>query len=201
MTKITDLTQLTAAAATDKLAVVDVSDTGQAASGSTKHVDMNDIFGDTTPVPYDLKFNSANGVNFGNETLHNYVEAGSWTPTVVGATSGVGSYTTQSGRYTRIGDLFFCSFRVDFTKNTISGDVRVGGLPATASLGSVRCGVAWGLVDEITFTDMFAGDIVTATTYITLRDITQGGAVTNITDSDLHASNSMILAGSVFYHA
>lgn len=140
------------------------------------------------------------GINFGGSTLNAYSERQTWTPTVIGATSGEASYTVQSGLYTRIGDMVMASFRMDFTKNTISGTVRIGGLPVTPDLGAVRCGVAWALVDEITFTDMLAADAIDNTGYLTLRNIISGGNVANLADTALHASNTMILAGSIFYH-
>lgn len=198
MSKISDLAALTALASGDLLVGVDISDTPPA-TGNTKKITAANLFGATTPVPYDLTFNSANGVNFGNDTLRFYVE-GSWTPTVIGATSGEASYTTQSGRYTRIGRLVHVAFRIVFTKNTVSGDVRIGGLPLTNSnVGASRPGVAFSEIDEITFGGMLLGQVTPNQTYITLMDATTGAAIANLTDSDLHASNSMILCGDAMY--
>lgn len=204
MTKILDYTQLTALAATDALVVVDRSDTGMDATGTTKYAEMNDVHGDTTPLPYTTKYDGSSGagVQFnGSDTLHDYDESDAWTPTVVGVTSGEASYSSQTGAYSRIGNIVVCTFRVDFTKNTISGAVRIGGLPVTVRSSAAQPGVNWAFVDEITFADTLLGQPLSNGTEIILREMVSGAAPSNITDADLHASNTMTLMGSAIYLA
>jgi hypothetical protein len=68
-------------------------------------------------------------------TLDDYVEA-TFSPTIVGSTTaGTATYSTQLGRYTKIGRLVTFSLRVVYTGGTGTGNLRVGGLP-TAGFGS-----------------------------------------------------------------
>jgi hypothetical protein len=59
---------------------------------------------------------------------------GSWTPVIGGAggTSGQ-TYTSQSGRYVRIGNLLVATFSVQLSaKGTITGNAQIQGLPVAA---------------------------------------------------------------------
>jgi hypothetical protein len=68
-------------------------------------------------------------------TLDDYVES-TFSPTIVGSTTaGSATYSTQVGRYTKIGRLVTFSLRVAYTGGTGTGNLRVGGLP-TAGFGS-----------------------------------------------------------------
>jgi hypothetical protein len=61
-------------------------------------------------------------------TLDDY-EEGTWTP-VLSADSGVTSGGTSSGRYTKVGRLVYINCVIgDVNKNTLSGNLRVTGLP------------------------------------------------------------------------
>lgn len=90
---------------------------------------------------------TANGVKFpatqspssNANTLDDY-EEGSWTPTVVGAsTAGSQTYATQIGRYVKVGKVVNLTGFVQITAKggTMAGVVNVGGLPfAAANVGS-----------------------------------------------------------------
>ena len=56
-------------------------------------------------------------------------ENGSWTPALIGSTSGEASYTTQVGLYVKIGNLVHCSIRIVATVGTMIGDINLSGLP------------------------------------------------------------------------
>lgn len=72
---------------------------------------------------------TANSLNFGDENLSNYDE-GTFTPTITGGTSGgLGTYTTQQGVYTRIGDMVFIQVYLVWTNHTGSGNFEVASLP------------------------------------------------------------------------
>lgn len=74
-----------------------------------------------------------NGLTFGSDTsddntLDDY-EEGSWTPTITNA----GSYTTQYGRYTKIGRMVFIHIKLHATGVTQDGTgVVISGLPIAA---------------------------------------------------------------------
>lgn len=81
-----------------------------------------------------------------------FYEKGSWTPAIDGTTgSPTVTYTTQLGKYTRIGDVVFCKFFIAI--NTFSGGTGgaiITGLPFTSAndsveerQGYVTQGMAW----------------------------------------------------------
>ena len=62
-------------------------------------------------------------------TLDDY-EEGNFTPTISGTTSaGTGTYTTQFGRYTKIGRVVTCDITVTWTAHTGTGNLEIAGLP------------------------------------------------------------------------
>lgn len=60
-------------------------------------------------------------------TLDDY-EEGTWVPTVSGA-SGSASSVNANGTYTKIGRMVYVQCHIDFSKNTLSGQILIGGLP------------------------------------------------------------------------
>jgi len=71
-----------------------------------------------------------------SELLADY-EHGTFTPTIVGTgTAGVGTYSTQVGVYTKVGNRVFFSIHLNWSAHTGSGDMNIGGMPFTASARS-----------------------------------------------------------------
>jgi hypothetical protein len=76
--------------------------------------------------------NSINCISNPAGILSQYTE-GTWTPIIIGSTTaGTGTYTLQSGNYTRIGNLVFLSGRVTWTAHTGTGNMLLGTLPFTS---------------------------------------------------------------------
>lgn len=68
-----------------------------------------------------------------NDTLTAY-EEGTFTPTVSGSTtSGTQTYTTQLGRYTRIGRLVYIQIEIVLASATGTGNILINGLPFTVN--------------------------------------------------------------------
>jgi len=62
-------------------------------------------------------------------TLDDY-EEGTWTPVAIGTTTaGTGTYTTQSGSYTKVGRLVTIICEIAWSAHTGTGYVVIGGLP------------------------------------------------------------------------
>ena len=84
---------------------------------------------------------SATSINFGGSTLSNYVAAGSFTPTMTFASPGDLSvvYTTQSGEYTRIGNVVYYTLTLVATPTftTASGNFHITSLPITVAGNAV----------------------------------------------------------------
>lgn len=81
-------------------------------------------------TPGKVKFPASQSASADANTLDDY-EEGSWTPVIGGSggTSGQ-AYTTQVGRYIKIGKLVFATFTVLLsTEGTITGSAEIQGLP------------------------------------------------------------------------
>jgi hypothetical protein len=82
-------------------------------------------------------FPATQNPSIGANTLDDY-EEGTWTPTITGSGGQSGqAYSSQDGRYVKVGGLVWVSgFVALSTLGTVTGDVRIGGLPFTAATGS-----------------------------------------------------------------
>lgn len=80
---------------------------------------------------------AATSINFGGDTLSNYVSKGTFTPAFTFATPGDSSfvYTSQIGIYTRIGSVVFFEIVLSGTPTftTASGNIVITGLPITVT--------------------------------------------------------------------
>jgi hypothetical protein len=87
--------------------------------------------------------------NIVSVTTRNPQSTGTWTPTIVGAsTAGATTYTNQVGYYTIIGNLCWINCLVTCSAATGTGDVNIGGLPFAsknlANLNSYGAGMVFG---------------------------------------------------------
>src|SRR5690348_8218660 len=91
-------------------------------------------FNGTPAVNAGLKFPATQADQSDVNTLDDY-EEGTFTPTITGSTSASGQvYSLQVGFYTKIGRLVHFSLQVQLsTLGTITGSVRIGGLPFTVA--------------------------------------------------------------------
>ena len=114
---------------------------------------------------------SGKGIDFsatagtGTSELLNDYEEGTFTPTVIGTTTaGTGTYTSQVGRYTKIGNLVTIQVYLAWTAHTGTGNMRFGNFPFnTASDAGSLSAAAIGYVNNIALT---AGNILTAFTSV-----------------------------------
>jgi hypothetical protein len=84
----------------------------------------------STGIDFSINSNAGGATS---EILNDY-EEGTFTPTVVGTTTaGVGAYTSQVGRYTKIGNLVSVQVYLNWSEHTGTGNLRFGGLPFTIS--------------------------------------------------------------------
>ena len=118
--------------------------TGGAWTGITTLVASGDISGENFVPEADKGIDFSNqtspGAGVTSELLDRY-EEGTWTPTVTFDTPGDLSvaYTTQIGRYTRIGNVVELHFEIltsTFTHTTAAGAIRIAGQPFVAGLDS-----------------------------------------------------------------
>tara|TARA_R100000995_G_scaffold84312_1_gene62599 strand:- start:916 stop:2085 length:1170 start_codon:yes stop_codon:yes gene_type:complete len=126
---------------------------------------------------YGIDF-SATGNSSGtttSELLDDY-EEGTWTPSYVDGTSSA-TYSTQSGRYTKIGNTVFFEFQLDGNSITGDGDhLKIGGLPYTANsanLGGAYIVYSGGVPNDIPVN----GTVFGSQTRIGIYKYSNGGTV------------------------
>jgi hypothetical protein len=127
-------------------------------------------------------------------TLDDY-EEGTFTPIIVGSsTAGTASYSTQIGRYTRIGRMVQFECAVEYSSGTGTGNLRVSGLPFTCqgnSFPPTTCNL-----DSITLSaNNYASPYVqSGDTYILMsQNPTGGGSRTAIA---YDAAGGILVAGT-----
>ena len=123
-------------------------------------------------------------------TLDDY-EEGTFTPTVIGlTTAGTGTYSTQIGKYTKIGRLVTVEVFMDWSAHTGTGNMAFSGLPFTIPVGTGSPGASLGFVNNINFT---AGYYLTAyaaanSTAVILQQNLVGGGASNTVPIDTVAA-------------
>jgi hypothetical protein len=113
-----------------------------------------------------------------SELLNDY-EEGTFTPTVIGATTaGVGTYAVQVGRYTKIGNLVTVQVYLGWGAHTGTGNMRFGNFPFTTSSDSgSNNGVSFGYVHNIALSasNVLTGFTSPGSTYIDAYQYPVGG--------------------------
>jgi hypothetical protein len=123
----------TGIAGTNTDSIIPVTGTGAVADG-TKDLGLTTARWRNLYLSGGVVFGATGGA-VTSKTLDDY-EEGTWTPTITNST---GSYTTQVGRYTKIGNLVYvnCNVNTAFT-NTGTTSQDIGGLPFTSeNVGSL----------------------------------------------------------------
>lgn len=144
-----------------------------------------------------IDFSATSGT--GTSELFDDYEEGTWTPTLLGSTSGSASITTISvAKYVKIGrsvTVFSQLGGIRLDTDNISGNVLIGGLPFTSSTVSS--------VANFTYANILTADETTNTIsgYVQSSQILlrKGSSLTAITDSDLDsASNGTFMVSATY---
>lgn len=152
-----------------------------------------------------IKFPATQNASTDANTLDDY-EEGSWTPAVTFASAGDLSvaYTTQVGRYTKIGNLCVATFNIvtsSFTHTSATGNLRISGVPFTientTGLTPVG-GLAWQGITKANYTDINAVAILN-TTYLELQASGSAQNLDTIDVGDAPTGGSVILRGTVAF--
>lgn len=84
----------------------------------------------------DFSSTSDSSATMSNELFDDY-EEGTWTPTLVATTTaGTGTYSTQTGRYTKIGNVVHVQAVLAWSAHTGSGNMTISGLPFNNGTGT-----------------------------------------------------------------
>ena len=118
-------------------------------------------------------------------TLDDY-EEGTWTPTVIGSTTaGTGTYSSQLGRYTKVGRLVSLEVYLIWSAHTGTGNLQFSNLPFTVN-SSDNSGVSIGYFETIGLTALNVATAFTApnTTNIRVFQYPTGGGSTTAVPID-----------------
>lgn len=149
----------------------------------------------------DIEFFGSNGIKFPlaagvySSVLSDY-EEGTFTPTIKGTTSaGAGTYTTQTGRYTKIGDRVVFDISISWSAHTGTGNMRIAALPYTPR-ASIFNSCAIGQFSNITLTaSTYASAFVRDdATEIQLNQLLVGGGASSEVAMD--GSGTIYVSGS-----
>jgi hypothetical protein len=94
----------------------------------------------TTANPITIDTSS---ITLSRASMEDY-EEGTFTPVIIGTTSaGLGTYTTQIGRYTKVGDVVTIFINLVWTDHTGTGNIQVSGLPYNTYTGGIPFAISF----------------------------------------------------------
>ena len=141
------------------------------------------------------------GILFGTDTaaantLDDY-EEGTFSPVFqTGGNSNGISHSISSGTYTRVGNRAILNgFAVMSAKNSASltgGNVTIGGIPFTIANDNNSYSAGAISLKNVSFADFPILSTIINTTTLDLREITNAGTQTNLTDGNLSATSYVI---------
>jgi hypothetical protein len=136
---------------------------------------------------------TATSINFGQDAL-NYYDEGTFTPVLAfgGASVGI-TYTTQSGKYTRVGNMVCYEITIILSsKGSSVGGARISGLPFTS--GSLYA-TAPVYMEEVAFTSP-SFYMPPSTAYLLIVDLVSTGVPTAIVDTAFENGSVIITSGA-----
>ena len=134
-----------------------------------------------------IKFPSTQNASSDANTLDDY-EEGTWTPSITSSGGGAATYSTQTGRYIKIGKQVFCSGVIDLaTAGTLgAGTISVSGFPFTVN-NSVASR-ATGACSWANFATSFINVLLRMAENTTTADVV-GATAATATNSNVSVAN------------
>jgi len=158
------------------------------------------LSGDITAVDATL----SGGVYVGGTGSANYLddyEEGTWTPAYSPTTSGTLTHDVQVGSYVKIGKFVYCTFEIRTDAiSSLSGSIRLGGLPFTTISGQTHGGLTVGYTNDFVTSRPIGGVPQQASTYFTLTYDVSGTDLQDFPVSYMSSStNDNYMIGSLWY--
>jgi hypothetical protein len=127
-----------------------------------------------------------------------YQQTGSWTPVLTAA--GGGSFTgTQTGTYTKIGNLVYISLNISLSANSGTGNLSIAGLPFTANANdNAQAFTAnYGRISLTSGYNTLGGQVGASTNSITLFQVGSGSTTStvSVTASELQSTAYIVMSG------
>lgn len=150
-----------------------------------------------------LIFNNGLGIRLDNlasanpNTLDDY-EEGTWTPVLSDGTNNATMDVGTVGRYTKIGNRVFVYCRIDTSSlGSVSGSLRVTGLPFTAASGGGRYPLSPGQAQGLNLTagTCLSGSIDAASTYFNIFVWDAVAGATLLQDTEWSADGDCTFSG------
>jgi len=130
-------------------------------------------------------------------------EEGTWTPTITGVSGGSGqTYSTQTGKYLKIGDLVVLSFQVTFSnKGSMTGIPVLGGIPfASGTTGAINraMNLVWG---DLAISPYSIGYLPRGSGFAQfyLSKLTAAGNISLFASGSGDFNNNSTIAGTITY--
>ena len=189
---------------------IDTQGTLQLESGSNNrylYLDFDDATPTFYPSPddtlsigrYNRRFKDlylSGGVYLGGTASANYMEdyeEGTWTPVL---TNYSGTYGSQVGTYTKVGNLVSFSFYLETGTAAGAGNITVGGLPFASGLGSNRYHAYQGWGNGWDSNGAVQYILGPGATYLNMYNVVTSGGVTQTTVADIGDSANIIISGT-----
>ena len=120
-------------------------------------------------------------------TLDDY-EEGTFTPAIFGSsTAGAGTYSRQTGTYTKIGNRVYFSIYIIWSAHTGTGDMNINGLPFTSSSSNFSpCSLRLNNL-SLTASNVLTTWVVDNTANVSLQQYATGGGASNAVAMDTSA--------------
>lgn len=173
------------------------------ATANTRDLGTSSKLWDLLYINTGIKFPGTQVPSADANTLDDY-EEGNWTPVLGGGggTSGQ-TYTTQLGRYVKVGKHVFCSFFIELSaKGTITGSLQLQGLPFTIATGSgfrFSAAVNWEALASSAIGVWLEGQDNTTVASVYVR--TAAGTGNRSSGATADVNNNSILTGSFYFIA
>jgi len=121
-------------------------------SSENVSIDTGNLVIGTSGKGIDFSATSDGSGTMTSELLDDY-EEGTWTPGIEGGTTaGTGTYSSASGRYTKVGNLVTCIGYINMTAHTGAGVMNLTGLPFTQVNDSATITMGAMMVNDLTYT-------------------------------------------------
>lgn len=119
---------------------------------------------------------------------------GTFTPTSYGTTAaGVATYTIQSGRYVRVGNVVHVYISVGWSAHTGTGNIRLGGLPFTSVAGITPPLTI--ISSNLTFANSLYCSVIGGSTDIELRTFSSAATTAAVA---MDTSAGVVISGTYF---
>lgn len=190
--KITGFPELITKADVDIIEIVD----DVAGTPTSKKITITNLFKTINLTGGQIAFPATAVPSAGANTLDDY-EEGTWTVGISfgGGTTGI-TYTSQEGRYTKIGNqIFFTSYMLLSSKGSSVGDAFLTGLPFVCKNSNGAYSCSSSRFGAISSADSPQSNIVINTSTIALREIADAGSDTTLTDANFTDTSYVMISG------